>query len=155
MLGIRRIERVRNEEVLQRVQRSNLQLRSLWHWIQKDNIIKCFGLYTNCYGKNRGGRPRLNCNKHIQNFTNLTTEELLRKVLNRQEIWSGGQIYNHLAEVRRSKYQALCLGNTVQMSLYNDSTLHINIYLHREYHKTSFICCLIVTAENLIWLLFF
>ena len=40
MLGIRRIERVRNDEVLQRVQRSNLsslmykrQLRSLGHWI--------------------------------------------------------------------------------------------------------------------------
>ena len=31
------------------------------------------------------------------------------------------------------------------------TTLHIDIYLHREYRKTSFICCLIVTAENLIW----
>ena len=28
--------------------------------------------------------------------------------------------------------------------------LYINIYLHRKYHKTSFICCLIVTAKNLI-----
>ena len=31
------------------------------------------------------------------------------------------------------------------------ATLYINIYLHREYRKTSFICCLIVTTENLIW----
>ena len=31
------------------------------------------------------------------------------------------------------------------------TTLHIDIYLHREYCKTSLICCLIATAENLIW----
>ena len=31
------------------------------------------------------------------------------------------------------------------------TTLHIDIYLHGEYRKTSFICCLIVTTENLIW----
>ena len=55
MLGIRRIDRVRNGEVLQRVQRSNLsslmykrQLRSLGRWIRKDNIIRRFALYTNC-----------------------------------------------------------------------------------------------------------
>ena len=30
------------------------------------------------------------------------------------------------------------------------ATLYINIYLHREYRKTSFICCLIVTTKNLI-----
>ena len=90
MLGIRRIDRVRNEEVLQRVQRSNLgnlmykrQLRSLGHWIGKDDIIKGFALYTNCYGRNWRGKPRLNYNKHIQNITNLTTEELQRKALNR------------------------------------------------------------------------
>ena len=59
MLGIRRIYRVKNEEVLQRVQRSNLgnlmhkrQLRSLGHWIGKDDIIKGFALYANCYGRN-------------------------------------------------------------------------------------------------------
>ena len=52
MLGKRRIDRVRNEEVLQRVQRSNLsnlmykrQLRSLGHWIRKDDIIRRFALY--------------------------------------------------------------------------------------------------------------
>ena len=52
MVGIRRIDRVRNEEVLQRVQRSNLskrmykrQLRSLGHWIRKDDIIRHFALY--------------------------------------------------------------------------------------------------------------
>ena len=92
MVGIRRIDRVRNEEVLQRVQRSNLsnlmykrQLRSLGYWIRKDGIIKRFALYTNCNGRNRRGRPRLNYNKHIQNITNLTTEELQRKALNRHE----------------------------------------------------------------------
>ena len=31
------------------------------------------------------------------------------------------------------------------------ATLYINIYLHRECGKTSFIHCLIETAENLIW----
>ena len=74
MLGIRRIDRVRNEEVLQRVQSNNLsnlmykrQLRSLGHWVRKDDIIK------------------LNYNKHIQNITHLITEELQRKAMNRQE----------------------------------------------------------------------
>ena len=91
ILGIRRIGRVRNEEVLQRVQISNLsnlmckrQLRSLGHWMQKDDIIKRFALHTNCYGRNWPGRPRLNYTKHIQIIINLTTEELQRKALNRQ-----------------------------------------------------------------------
>ena len=59
MLRIRK-DRVRNEEVLQRVQRSNLsklmykrQLRSLGHWIRKDDIIRRFALYKNCCGRNR------------------------------------------------------------------------------------------------------
>ena len=92
MLGIRRIDRVRNEEVLQRVQRSNLsnlmykrQLRSLGHWIRKDDIIRRFASYKNCYGRNRRGRPRLNNSKYIQTITELSTEELERKALNRQE----------------------------------------------------------------------
>ena len=92
MLGIRRIDRVRHEEVLQRVQRSNLsnlmykrQLRSLGHWIRKDDIIRRFTLYKNFYGRNRGGRSGLNYNKHIQTITELSTEELERKAVNRQE----------------------------------------------------------------------
>ena len=92
MLGIRRIDRVKNEEVLQRVQRSNLsdlmykrQLRSLGHWIRKNDIIGRFALYENYCGKNRRGRPRLNFNKHIRNITELTIEELERKALNRLE----------------------------------------------------------------------
>ena len=32
---------------------------------------------------------------------------------------------------------------------------YINIYLHRECCKTSFIYCFTVTAKNLIWLVFF
>ena len=78
--------------MLQRVQRSNLsnliykrQLRSLGHWIQKDGIIRRFAFYTKCYGTNQLGRPRPNYNKVIQNITVVTTEELQRKVLNRQE----------------------------------------------------------------------
>ena len=92
MLGIRRTDRVRNEEVLQRVQRSNLsnlmykrQLRSLGHWIRKDDIIRRFALYKNCFGRNRLGRPRLNYNKHIQTITELSTKVLERKALNKQE----------------------------------------------------------------------
>ena len=92
MLGIRGADRVRNEEVLQIVQRSNLsnpmykrQLRSRGHWIRKYDIIKRFAFYTNCYGRNRQGRSRLNYNKYVQNITNITTEELKRKALNRQE----------------------------------------------------------------------
>ena len=57
MLGKRRIDRVRNE-VLQRVQRSNLsnlmykrQLRSLGHWIRKDDIIRRFALYKTAMEK--------------------------------------------------------------------------------------------------------
>ena len=34
---------------------------------------------------------------------------------------------------------------------YATGTLYINIYLHRECCKISFICYLIVTAKNLIW----
>ena len=34
-------------------------------------------------------------------------------------------------------------------------TLYNNIYLHRECCETNFICCLIMTAENLIWLVVF
>ena len=46
MLGIRRIDKVRNEEVLKRVKRNNLgnlvykrQHRSFGYWIRKDDII--------------------------------------------------------------------------------------------------------------------
>ena len=92
MLGIKRIDRVRNEEILQKVRRSNLsnfmykrQLRSLGHWIRKDDIIRPFALYKNSNGKNRLGRPRLNFNKHIEKITESTTEELIRKAQNRQE----------------------------------------------------------------------
>ena len=35
------------------------------------------------------------------------------------------------------------------------TTLYIDICLHRQYRKTSFICCLIVTAKNLIWPMIF
>ena len=31
----------------------------------------------------------------------------------------------------------------------------INIYLHREFRKASFICCSIVTVKNVIWLMIF
>ena len=92
MLEIRRIDRVRNKEVLQRFQRSNLsnlmykcQLRSLGHWIRKEDIIRRFALHKNSYRRNRRGRPRPSYNKHIQTITELSTEELERKVLNRQE----------------------------------------------------------------------
>ena len=85
---MRRIDRVRNEEVLQRVQRSNLsnlmykcQLRSLGHWIRKDDIIRRFAFYKNSYGRNRRGRPRLNYNKHIQTITELSTEEMGKEAL--------------------------------------------------------------------------
>ena len=108
MLGIRRIDRVRNEEVRQRLQRSNLsnlmyklQLRSLGFWIRKDDVIRRFALYKNYYGRNRRGRPRLTYNKHIQTITELSTEELERKALNSQE-WRRPTTYNLLAGV--SKY---------------------------------------------------
>ena len=92
MLWIKKIDRIRNEEILQKGQRSNLsnfmykrQLRSLGHWIRKDDIIRPFALYKNSNGKNRLGRPRLNFNKHIEKITESTTEELIRKAQNRQE----------------------------------------------------------------------
>ena len=36
------------------------------------------------------------------------------------------------------------------MKLWQHLNQHIDIYLQRECHKTIFICCFIVTAENLI-----
>ena len=90
MLGIRRIDKVRNKDVLKRVGRSNLsnlfykhQPRSLGHWSRKDDIIMRFALNIN-NGRNRR-RPTLNCNKSIENITNLTTAELQRKALNLEE----------------------------------------------------------------------
>ena len=57
MLGIRKMYRVSNKEVLQRFQRINLsnlmykcQLRLLGHWTRKDNIRR-FALYTNLWKK--------------------------------------------------------------------------------------------------------
>ena len=37
------------------------------------------------------------------------------------------------------------------ISIYIYREREINIYLHRECFKTSFICCFIMTTENLIW----
>ena len=92
ILGIRRIDRIRNEEVLQRVRRVNLsntlykrQIRSLVHWIRKDDIIAQYALYHCNTGKNRRGRPRLTYCKHIENITDSTVAELQRKALNRDE----------------------------------------------------------------------
>ena len=60
MLGIRRIDRVKNEEVLERVRKNNLknilykaQLRSYGHSIRKDGIITCFSLYINNGKRNK------------------------------------------------------------------------------------------------------
>ena len=92
MLGIKRTDIVRNEEILQKVQRNHLsnlmykrQLRSLGQWIRKDDIIRRFALYNNSNGRNRRGRPRLHYNKHIEKITESTREELIRKAQNRQE----------------------------------------------------------------------
>ena len=92
MLGIGRIYKVTNEEVLKRVRRNNLsnllykhQLSYLRQWIRKDDIITHFALYNNNNGRNRQGRPRLNYNKHIGNITSTSTAELQRKALNREE----------------------------------------------------------------------
>ena len=91
-LGIRRIDKVRNEEVLKGVRRNNLsnllykrQLRSLEDWIRKDDIIARFALYINNKGRNQQKRPRLNYNKQIENITRITTAELQRKALNREK----------------------------------------------------------------------
>ena len=92
MLGIRRIDKVRNEEVLKSVRKNNLnnllykrQLRSRGHWIRKDDIITRFTLHNNNNGRNRRGKPRLNYNKHTENITSITTAEMQRKALNREE----------------------------------------------------------------------
>ena len=91
ILGIRRIDKVGNEKVLERVRRNNLsnllhkrQLRSLGHWILKDGIITRFALHIN-NGRNRPRKPRMNYNKHRENITSITTAELERKALNREE----------------------------------------------------------------------
>ena len=42
-------------------------------------------------------------------------------------------------------------GNTVDNIIrWQHLNQYINIYFHREFHKTGFICCFVVTAENLI-----
>ena len=92
MLYIKRIDRVGNEKVLQRVRRSNLinllfkhQPRSLGHWIRKDVITTCFALYIKNNKRDLRGRLMLNYKKHIDNITSITTPELKRKALNREK----------------------------------------------------------------------
>ena len=92
MLGIRRIDRVRNEEILQRVKRNNLsdqlfkrQLKAIGHWIRKDDIIARYALYQHNNGKNRRGRPRITYNKHIEDITGKTIEELQTTAMDRDE----------------------------------------------------------------------
>ena len=62
MLGLRRIDKVRNEKVLKRVRRNNpsnllykRQLRSLGHWICKDDIITRSSLHNNNNERNQWG----------------------------------------------------------------------------------------------------
>ena len=76
MLGIRRIDQVRNEDALKKVRKNNLsnllykrQLRSLGHCNRKDDIITNFDLYINNNGRNRRGRTRLNYNEQIERIT--------------------------------------------------------------------------------------
>ena len=76
MLGIRRIDRVKNEEVLERVRKNNLknllykrQLRFYEHWIYKDDIFTYFSLYINNDKRNQWEIPRMNNNEHIEKFT--------------------------------------------------------------------------------------
>ena len=46
-----------------------------------------------------------------------------------------------------------CMWSTIDETMQQQHfSQYINIYLHRECCKTSFIYCFIVTAENLIWL---
>ena len=81
ILGIRRIDRIRNEDntLYKR------QVRSLGHWIRKDDIIAQYALYQCNTGKNRRGRPQLTYCKHIENISDSTVAELQRKALNRDE----------------------------------------------------------------------
>ena len=84
MLGIKRIYRIRNDVILQAVNRGQLcdrvfqkQLRALGHWLRKeDSIVKHYALYTPTHGRNRRGRPKLSYLKHIQNISNLNVGEL-------------------------------------------------------------------------------
>ena len=73
MLGIRRIDQVRNEDVLKKVRKNNLsnllykrRLKSVGHWNCQDDIITNFDLYINNNGRNRRGRTRLSYNEQIE-----------------------------------------------------------------------------------------
>ena len=66
MLKIKRIDRVKNEKVLQKLRRNNLinilykhQHRSFQHWIRKYDITTRFALYINNNKINPQGRPML------------------------------------------------------------------------------------------------
>ena len=58
--------------------------------------------------------------------------------------------------LRHSSYIFDWTGNTIdEIKQRQHLNQYINIYLHRECCKTSFISCFIVTAKNLIWLVVF
>ena len=54
-----------------------------------------------------------------------------------------------------SLYIFLTRQEMLWMKLLQHLNQYIKIYLHRECHKTSFICCFVVTIENLLWLVVF
>ena len=91
ILGIKRIDHVRNEVVLETVNRLPLintlyckQLRALGHWLRaKENPVSRFALYKPAHGRNRRGRPRTTYIKHVENITGKTAEELKQLAMDR------------------------------------------------------------------------
>ena len=92
ILGIKRLDRIRNTIVLDRVKRKNFakyvfkrQLTTLGHWIRRgqDSLIGRLALYTPTNGRNRRGRPRITYNKQIQRITDAGLQEIKELALNR------------------------------------------------------------------------
>ena len=82
MLGIRRIDRVRNEKVLEAVGQIPLstcvkrrQLRWLGHALRapEGNTMRLYALYAPAHGKRKRGRPRLQFRTYIEQLTGFTS----------------------------------------------------------------------------------
>ena len=93
MLSIKRINRIRNDRILDTRNRRNLadllierQLRTLGHWLRKeDSSVKKYALYTTNRRKNRRERPRHTYVKLTQETTGLSIQEMKVKAMDCSE----------------------------------------------------------------------
>lgn len=94
MLKIKRLDKIRNERVLQIVNQPPLsvtvkerQLRRLGHTLRADRVTlqHKFAVYFPLHGKRKPGRPRTQYHQYIKQITGLGSEELSLKASDRDK----------------------------------------------------------------------